>query len=53
MITPELRSQLKTLYPEAQVHTFHNKGHFPYINAMDDYNIRLKQFLIDTVATKK
>lgn len=53
MITPELRSQLKTLYPEAQVHAFHNKGHFPYINAMDEYNIRLKQFLIDTVATKK
>jgi len=53
MITPELRSQLKTLYPEAQVHTFHNKGHFPYINAKDDYNTHLQYFLKDTVATFK
>lgn len=46
MITPDLRSQLKTLYPEAQVFTFHNKGHFPYINDRDTYNIILNDFLI-------
>lgn len=45
MITPQLRTELKALYPEAQVHTFHNKGHFPYINAIDEYNETLKSFL--------
>lgn len=46
MITPDLRSQLKTLYPDAQVFTFHNKGHFPYINDMDTYNKVVNDFLI-------
>ncbi len=45
MITPELRSKLKLLYPEAEVFTFHNKGHFPYINNLDQYNQRIKDFL--------
>jgi maspardin len=46
MITPDLRSQLKTLYPEAQVFTFHNKGHFPYINDRDTYNKVVNDFLM-------
>jgi maspardin len=46
MITPDLRSQLKTLYPEAHVFTFHNKGHFPYINDMDTYNKIVIDFLM-------
>jgi pimeloyl-ACP methyl ester carboxylesterase len=45
MITPDLRMQLKQIYPEAEVYTFHNKGHFPYINAVDAYNAKLKNFL--------
>jgi len=46
MITTQLRSQLKSLYPEAQVFTFHNKGHFPYINDKDTYNKVVNDFLI-------
>lgn len=40
-----LREALKKLYPTAQVHTFHNKGHFPFINAPTEYNKALKVFL--------
>lgn len=46
LITPDLRTQLKTLYPEAQVFTFHKKGHFPYINDMDTYNKMVNDFLM-------
>lgn len=45
MITPQLRQQLKELYPEAQVFTFRNKGHFPYINDREEYNKVVKAFL--------
>lgn len=40
-----LRDKLKGTYPEAKVHTFHNEGHFPYLNAMDEYHEVLKIFL--------
>jgi pimeloyl-ACP methyl ester carboxylesterase len=29
-----LREQLKELYPSAEVHTFSNVGHFPYLNRL-------------------
>ncbi len=45
LIPPHLRKRLKELYPEAKVYTFHNEGHFPYINAAEEYNNVLKSFL--------
>lgn len=45
LIPPALRATLKQYYKTAQVHTFHNKGHFPYLNAKDEYNTVLRNFL--------
>lgn len=45
LILPELRTKLKAYYSTAQVHTFHRKGHFPYLNAPDEYNAVLGEFL--------
>ncbi len=45
LIQPELRSQIKELYVNAMAYTFHNEGHFPYINAADKYNTILRKFL--------
>ncbi len=45
LIQPELRKKIKELYTNAKVYTFHNEGHFPYINASDKYNKVLKDFL--------
>ena len=45
LILPELRTKLKAQYPMAQVHTFHQKGHFPYINDPAEYNAVLREFL--------
>lgn len=45
LVPANLRQELKELYPYAQVHTFHNQGHFPYINASKQYNLTLKKFL--------
>jgi maspardin len=45
LILPELRTKLKQLYPTAQVHTFHQKGHFPYLNDPAEYNAVLREFL--------
>lgn len=44
LVKKELREQLKILYADARVKTFHNEGHFPYINASDEYNQVLKVF---------
>lgn len=44
LIQPELRKEIKELYTNAEVFTFHNEGHFPYINAADEYNNVLKDF---------
>ena len=49
LVPVELRIKLKQLYPQAQVHTFHGKGHFPYLNATVEYNQALKQFLLDSL----
>ena len=45
LVSPDLRMKLKQYYTSAQIHTFHNKGHFPYLNAADEYNSVLKEFL--------
>jgi maspardin len=49
LVPLELRTKLKQSYPQAQVHTFHEKGHFPYLNATIEYNEALKQFLSDSL----
>ena len=45
LIPPELRQEIKELYPDAEVYTFHNEGHFPYINAAKTYNQVIENFL--------
>ncbi len=45
LISKSLRRQLRQLYPDAEVYTFHNEGHFPYINAVSEYNKVLRSFL--------
>lgn len=40
-----LRAKLKITWPEAQVHFFHNEGHFPYLTAVKEYNRILMGFL--------
>ncbi len=52
LIPPHLRKRLKELYPEARVYTFHNEGHFPYINAAEEYNSVLKKFFEGEQSTK-
>lgn len=44
LIPSGLRKEIKDLYPDAQVFTFHNEGHFPYINAAKEYNKILREF---------
>lgn len=45
LIQPALQKQIKELYANAEVFTFHHEGHFPYINASEQYNKLLKKFL--------
>lgn len=45
LVAPDLRTQLKRYYTTARVHTFHHKGHFPYLNAKGEYNAVLRNFL--------
>jgi len=39
------RETLKALYPQAQVHTFHNGGHTPSITKREEYNSIVRIFL--------
>ena len=48
LVDPTLRDQLKRSYPEAQVLTFHNAGHFPYLNLPIQYNQSLLRFLLSS-----
>jgi hypothetical protein len=48
LVELQLREDLKKLYPSAKVRTFHNEGHFPYINAAEEYNQFLKEFFAST-----
>ncbi len=45
LVAADLRTKLKQYYTAASVHTFHGKGHFPYLNAKDEYNAVLGDFL--------
>lgn len=45
LVPLELREKLKQTYPIAEVHTFHGRGHFPYLNTTAEYNQVLKDFL--------
>ncbi|MFN3741153.1 MAG: alpha/beta fold hydrolase [Anaerolineales bacterium] len=45
LINPTLRAQLRDTYPYAEVYTFHDAGHFPYLNRPDEYNQQLITFL--------
>ncbi|HEY9170229.1 MAG TPA: alpha/beta fold hydrolase [Lutibacter sp.] len=44
LIHPALQKEIKALYANAEVFTFHNEGHFPYINASSTYNKILRDF---------
>ncbi|MHB1147558.1 MAG: alpha/beta fold hydrolase [Lutibacter sp.] len=45
LIQPALQKEIKEMYDNAEVFTFHNEGHFPYINASSAYNKVLRNFL--------
>ncbi|RMG86890.1 MAG: alpha/beta hydrolase [Bacteroidetes bacterium] len=53
LIRPDLRRQLKALYPDASVFTFHEKGHFPYLNDPQTYTRVLSGFLQEKVWLSK
>ena len=44
LVDPVLRSELKTTYPSAVVHTFSGAGHLPYLTRADEYTRIIKQF---------
>lgn len=44
-LSSELREMLKHTYPDATTHTFHNTGHFTYLNAPGAYIQVLESFL--------
>ncbi len=44
LVEPELRTLLKATYPSAEVHTLSGVGHFPYLNAAEDYTALLEAF---------
>lgn len=46
LVSEELRELLKSCYPSAPIETFHQKGHFPYLNAPQEYNRVLEKFLL-------
>ncbi|MCX7841011.1 MAG: alpha/beta hydrolase [Anaerolineae bacterium] len=45
LVEETLRTQLKTTYPTAKVHTLRNAGHFPYLNEASTYTRLLEDFL--------
>ena len=45
LVQKELRTAIKNLYTDAQIYTFHDAGHFPYINEAKEYNAVLRAFL--------
>ena len=44
LIFPELRQGMKDMYTSADVFTFHNNGHFPYLNDTEEYNALVRDF---------
>ncbi|MGB5555983.1 MAG: alpha/beta hydrolase [Flavobacteriaceae bacterium] len=47
LVNEDLRNELKSNYPEAEIFTFSGKGHFPYLNRPNNYNDILLKFLTD------
>lgn len=45
LVEAELRRRMKSTYPAAQVHTFPDAGHFPYLNEAAAYTDLLREFL--------
>ena len=45
LVAENLREMLKSTYPAVPVKTFHDKGHFPYLNDAEEYNRTLERFL--------
>jgi pimeloyl-ACP methyl ester carboxylesterase len=45
LIDKHLRDLLKSTYPSVPVVTQHEQGHFPYLNAPQEYNRTLERFL--------
>jgi hypothetical protein len=44
LVQKSLRDHLKKLYLDAEVYTFDNEGHFPYISNAEKYNSILSEF---------
>jgi maspardin len=44
LVEPALREALKTTYSSAKGYTFHNAGHFPYLNHAAEFTDLLKKF---------
>ena len=44
LIEPALREALRETYSQAYVYTFHQAGHFPYLNQAKEYTEVLKNF---------
>ena len=42
---PAMRLALRNLYPQAQVHTFHQAGHTPFLSQPDEFYPRVRTFL--------
>ncbi len=45
LVKPQLRERLKSAYPQAQVHSFADAGHFPYLNRPGAFTALLRDFL--------
>ncbi len=43
--TPAMRAALRTPYPHAQVHSFHQAGHTPFLSQPDEFYPRVRAFL--------
>ena len=43
--TPAMRAALRALYPQAQVHTFHQAGHTPFLSQPDEFFPLVRAFL--------
>ncbi len=42
---PAMRMALRNLYPQAQVHTFHQAGHTPFLSQPDEFYPCIHTFL--------
>jgi len=53
LIEKTLREMLKATYPSALVHTFHDAGHFPYLNRPQVYARLIERFLTGEIKRKQ